>query len=190
CVNRQEVPPRDPPLRRKRDRNLKVAGDCSEPYAEPRGVHMATEAKITYATLTADNQELNAKFDAAIVQVRGALGRTCPLYINGKARPTQSTTDSLSPADTRTVVARVASGTVEDVGDAVAAAKAAYPGWRHTPWQKRNEILARAAKTIRDRRFELSAWLIYEMGKNRIEALGEIEETADLIDYYIEQMRA
>ena len=28
------------------------------------------------------------------------------------------------------------------------------------------------------------------MGKNRIEALGEIEETADLIDYYNEQMRA
>ena len=151
---------------------------------------MATEAKITYATLTADNQELNAKFDAAISQVKGALGKTYPLYIDGKARPTQATTESLSPIDTRTVVARVASGTVEDVRDAVAAAKAAYPGWRHTPWQKRNEILTRAARTIRDRRFELSAWLIYEMGKNRIEALGEIEETADLIDYYIEQMRA
>jgi 1-pyrroline-5-carboxylate dehydrogenase len=151
---------------------------------------MATEAKITYATLTADNQELNAKFDAAISQVKGALGKTYPLYIGGKARPTQATTESLSPIDTRTVVARVASGTADDVRDAVAAAKAAYPGWRHTPWQKRNEILARAAKTIRDRRFELSAWLIYEMGKNRIEALGEIEETADLIDYYIEQMRA
>src|SRR5688572_8524578 len=100
-------------LRRKRDGNLKVAADCSEPYAEPRGVDMATEAKITYVTLTADNQELNAKFDAAISQVKSALGRTCPLYIGGKARPTQTTTESLSPADTRTVVARVASGTVD-----------------------------------------------------------------------------
>ena len=151
---------------------------------------MGTEAKITYVTLSADNQELNAKFDAAISQVRGALGKTYPLYIGGKPRPAASTSDSLSPTDTRTVVARVASGTVEDVRDAVAAAKAAFPAWRHTPWQKRNEILARAARSIRDRRFELSAWLIYEMGKNRIEALGEIEETADLIDYYIEQMRA
>jgi len=150
---------------------------------------MANEAKITYVTLSADNQELNAKFDAAIAQVRGALGKTYPLLIGGKARSAAATSDSLSPTDTRTVVARVASGTAEDVRDAVAAAKAAYPAWRHTPWQKRNEILARAAKAIRDRRFELATWLIYEMGKNRIEALGEIEETADLIDYYIEQMR-
>ena len=58
----------------KPDRNLKVAVNCSEPYAEPRGVDMATEAKITYVTLTADNQELNAKFDAAISQVKGVLG--------------------------------------------------------------------------------------------------------------------
>jgi 1-pyrroline-5-carboxylate dehydrogenase len=151
---------------------------------------MATEAKITYATLSADNQELNAKLDAAIEQVRGALGKTYPLYIGGKARPASATTDSLSPTDTRTVVARVASGTVEDVRDAVAAARAAFPAWRHTPWQKRGEILSRAAHTIRERRYELSAWLIFEMGKNRIEALGEIEETADLIDYYVEQMRA
>jgi 1-pyrroline-5-carboxylate dehydrogenase len=151
---------------------------------------MATEAKITYVTLSADNQELNAQFDAAINQVRGAVGRTCPLYIGGKARPTKATTESLSPTDTRVVVARAASGTADDVRDAVAAAKAAYPAWRHTPWQKRGEILARAAKGIRERRFELSAWLILEMGKNRIEALGEIEETADLIDYYVEQMRA
>lgn len=151
---------------------------------------MATEAKITYATLSADNQELHAKFDAAIEQVRGALGRTCPLYIGGKARPTSTTSDSLSPTDTRVVVARAASGSVQDVRDAVASARAAYPAWRHTPWQRRGEILARAARAIRERRFELSAWLIFEMGKNRIEALGEIEETADLIDYYVEQMRA
>ena len=151
---------------------------------------MVTEAKITYVTLSADNQELNAKFDAAIAEVRGALGKTYPLYIGGKARTTAATTDDLSPIDTRVVVGRAASGTVDDVRDAVAAAKAAYPAWRQTPWQKRGEILARAARTIRDRRFELSAWLILEMGKNRIEALGEIEETADLIDYYVEQMRA
>src|SRR6185436_6246766 len=51
-------------------------------------------------------------------------------------------------------------------------------------------ILGRAAKLVRERRFELSAWLILEMGKNRIEALGEIEELADLIDYYNGEMRA
>ena len=43
---------------------------------------------------------------------------------------------------------------------------------------------------MRARRLELAAWLIFEMGKNRIEALGEIEETADLYSYYASEMRA
>ncbi len=151
---------------------------------------MAAQGKITYATLTADNEELHADLDAAITKVRAALGRTCPLFIDGKARPGAEVSESLCPADTRVVVARVACGTPADVRDAVAAAKAAFPAWQRLPWPSRAEILARAASAIRDRRSELSAWLTFEMGKNRLEALGEIEETADLIDYYIEQMRS
>jgi 1-pyrroline-5-carboxylate dehydrogenase len=42
---------------------------------------------------------------------------------------------------------------------------------------------------VRERAAELTAWLIYENGKNRVEALGEIEETADLYAYYADQMR-
>lgn len=148
------------------------------------------EPKITYATLTADSQELHARLDAAIEKVRAVLGKTYPLSVAGDARVTKETTESRNPADTRVVVARVASGSPDNVQDAVAAARRAYPDWRHTPWEKRAEILERVAKKIREQRFELSAWLIFEMGKNRIEALGEIEETADLIDYYIDQMRA
>ena len=58
------------------------------------------------------------------------------------------------------------------------------------PWQERAAILDRAADIVRAARFELAAWLIFEMGKNRVEALGEIEETADLYAYYAAEMRA
>jgi 1-pyrroline-5-carboxylate dehydrogenase len=146
--------------------------------------------KITYVTLTADNQELQAQFDAAIARVKAAEPRTCPLLIAGQPRATGETTESRSPADTRVLVARVASGSAADVADAVAAAKAAFPAWRGRPWQERAAILERVAQKIRERRFELGTWLVLEMGKNRIEALGEIEEAADLVDYYIAEMRA
>ena len=151
---------------------------------------MASETKITYATLSADDDEMHRRFDAGLAKVKAELGRTTPLYIGGKPRPTSDTSATTSPADTRVTVARVAAGTAEDVHDAVAAAKAAFPGWRRTPWQQRTEILARAAAIVRERRFELSAWLVLEMGKNRLEALGEVEELADLVDYYNDQMRA
>jgi 1-pyrroline-5-carboxylate dehydrogenase len=150
----------------------------------------APAAKVTYVSLSADDPATNAAFDAGIAAARGQLGRTAPLYIDGRARDAAATTESRSPADARVVVARVASATADDVRDAVAAARAAYPAWSRTPWQERARLLGRASALIRERRMELSAWMILEMGKNRIEALGEIEETADLIDYYIGQMRA
>jgi 1-pyrroline-5-carboxylate dehydrogenase len=151
---------------------------------------MATQSKITYATLSADDDQMHRQFDAAINEVRSALGRTTPLHIGGKTRATGETTASSNPADTRIVVANVASGTAADVNDAVAAARAAFPGWRRTPWQERARLLGKAAEIVRQRRYQLSTWLILEMGKNRLEALGEIEELADLIDYYNDQMRA
>src|SRR5262249_25378531 len=101
-----------------------------------------------------------------------------------------TTTDSRSPADARVLVARVASGTATDVNDAVAAARGAFPTWSRTPFAERARLIDRAAEIVRRRRYELSVWMIWEIGKSRVEALGEIEETADLLTYYADQMRA
>ena len=150
---------------------------------------MSAPTKITYVSLSADDPEVSAGFDKAIAKVRGELGKTLPLHIGGQTRLAASTLETRSPADTRVLVARVGSGTPQDVTDAVAAARAAYPAWSATPWAERASLLDRAAEIIRQRRYELSTWLIFEMGKNRVEALGEIEETADLIAYYSQQMR-
>ena len=72
---------------------------------------------------------------------------------------------------------------------AVSAAQAAFPAWRDTPWQERAETLNRAADLISQRLFEISAAVSMEIGKNRLEAIGEVEETADLIRYCVEAMR-
>ena len=154
------------------------------------GVPMSAPAKVTYVSLSADNPDVRAGFDAAIAQVAGQLGQIHPMRIAGAARQASETTESRSPADNRVVVARVASGTAADVGDAVAAARGAFPTWSRTPFAERARLMDRAAEIVRRRRYELSVWMIWEMGKNRIEALGEIEETADLLTYYADQMRA
>ena len=45
----------------------------------------ATEVKITYATMSGDQLEtLHAALDKAIASAKGELGRTYPLYIDGK----------------------------------------------------------------------------------------------------------
>jgi 1-pyrroline-5-carboxylate dehydrogenase len=150
---------------------------------------MSPTAKVTYISLSADDPALDAAFEAAIADVRAALGRNYPLHVAGATRPGAAPIESRSPTDKRVVVARVATATAADVNDAVAAARAAFPRWSAVPWQERAAILDRAAEIVRQRRFELAAWLIFEMGKNRVESLGEIEETADLYAYYAEEMR-
>jgi 1-pyrroline-5-carboxylate dehydrogenase len=51
-------------------------------------------------------------------------------------------------------------------------------------------LLRRAAALIEERVYELGAVLSLEVGKNRMEALGEAQETADLIRYYCDRMEA
>src|SRR5438105_1453634 len=128
----------------------------------------APTGKVTYVSLSADDPVVNAAFDRAFEAVRGRRGQIWPLSIGGAPRAASATIESLDPADTRVVVARVASGTTQDVDDAVAAARAAFPAWSRVPWTERAARLEKAAELIRARRYELAAWMILEMGKNRI----------------------
>ncbi|HVZ89950.1 MAG TPA: aldehyde dehydrogenase family protein [Polyangia bacterium] len=151
---------------------------------------MTAPAKVTYVSLSADDPATDAAFGTAIAEARGALGATAPLEIAGERRAGAGVIESRSPTDMRVVVARVTAAGADDVRDAVAAARAAFPAWSARPFTERATIIERAAELVRARRFELSVWMILEMGKNRVEALGEIEETADLLHYYAGQLRA
>jgi 1-pyrroline-5-carboxylate dehydrogenase len=146
--------------------------------------------KITYATLSADNEELQASFDAAVERVRGELGRSYPMVIGREERLGAQEFEDRSPIDTRIVVSRFPIGTRQDVQDAVAAAREAFPAWRDLGWRKRIELLRRAADLISERQFEYAALMAFEVGKNRLEALGDVEETADLLRYYSDSMES
>jgi 1-pyrroline-5-carboxylate dehydrogenase len=143
--------------------------------------------KITYATLSADNEELQSSFDAALERVRAGLGRTYPMIIGAEERFGDEAFEDRSPIDADIVVARFPIGTRGDVRDAIAAARRAYAGWRDTPWRERLAILRRAAELISERQFEYAALMALEVGKNRLEALGDVEETADLLRYYSDE---
>jgi 1-pyrroline-5-carboxylate dehydrogenase len=145
--------------------------------------------KITYATLRNDNEQLHASYDAGLALARGELGATHGLYIDGAWRPAAETFEKRSPID-GSLVGRFAKGTRQDVRDAIATARAAAPGWAGTPWLERIAIMRRMADIISERQMELAALMGIEVGKNRLEALGDVEETADLIRYYCDQVQA
>jgi 1-pyrroline-5-carboxylate dehydrogenase len=149
---------------------------------------MSEKIKITYSTLASPNPRLDELYDEAVVRARANIGQTFPMYINGEERLAAETFVKISPVDTDLTLAHFQKGTEQDAEDAVAAARAAFDGWRKTPWQERVTIMRRAADLISERLFDMAAVVSLEAGKNRLEALSDVEETADLIRFYCDQI--
>jgi len=144
--------------------------------------------RVTYATMSADNEELHRAYEQGIETARSWLDQKHPYFVNGEERWGEATDEERSPIDRDVVIGHFGRATRQDAKDAIAAAKAYAPTWAATPWKERNAIMSRAADLISERRNEISALMAMEVGKSRLEALGDTEETADLIRYYIHQM--
>ena len=150
-----------------------------------------TGERVTYATLAAgQTEEFRRRFDDAVARLRERLGGTGAHRIAGAAAGGGPTFEDRNPADTRVVIGRFPVGTAGDVDRAVAAARRAAPAWRARGWRERAAVLRKAADAIEQRGFDLSALVALEAGKNRLEAMGDVTETADLIRYYCDQMEA
>jgi 1-pyrroline-5-carboxylate dehydrogenase len=147
-----------------------------------------TLPKITYTATAEQIEQMHQAFDEALAEVRRDLGRTYPMIVDGVEREGDGTFEVRAPADRELVLGRFQRGTTKDVDDAVAAATAAYPAWSARPAAERIAIIRRAAALIRERKFRLASLLILEAGKNRAEAIGEVEEGADLLDAYADQV--
>jgi len=144
--------------------------------------------RITYATMKADNEDLQAAYDEGIETARSWLGQEHPHYVNGEPREGESLFEERSPIDHDVVIGRFAQATRQDVKDAIASAKETFETWSTMPWKERVALLRRAADIISERNFELAALMAMEVGKSRLEALGDVAESADLIRYYCDQM--
>src|SRR5207247_10660806 len=119
---------------------------------------------------------------------RSWLGQKHPFFVNGEARDGEGYVEERSPIDRDVLIGYFAKATQQDAKDAIAAAKAFLPDWSGLGWKERGRIMRHAAGVVSDRVYELAALMAIEVGKSRLEALGDVEETADLIRYYCQQM--
>ena len=140
--------------------------------------------KLTYATMFDPPAEMHARFDAALAEVKAALGATHALHIAGVDRASAAHDARRSPIDQRCLLGHFPLASSDDANDAITAAHAAFPVWRTTPAAERVRLLKRVAALIEERLFHIAAALSLEVGKNRMEALGEVQETADFFTLY------
>ena len=148
------------------------------PPAKPR-------IKITYATLRNDNDELHALYEAGVELSQAKLGSHHRNYIDGQwVEGSAGRFEVRSPIDSEILVGTFAKGDRADTQRAIAAAHKAQKAWRNTPWRERAALITRAGNLISERQMVYSADMAYEVGKSRLETLGEVEEAADLLRYY------
>lgn len=160
--------------------------------------HAAAEPPVTETASTGFRNEPLTDFSKAasreamieaLAEVRGQFGQEYSLVMDGKSCDSRATLVSRNPSNTSEIVGRVASATGEQALDAVEAARRAFPTWAATDEHTRAEYLELIAAEMRERRFELSAWIILECGKPWQEADSDVAEAIDFCMYYAREIR-
>ena len=128
--------------------------------------------------------ENRSAMEAALKKVKGEFGREYPLVIGGQKITTAEKIESHNPSHPEDVIGIFQKATVEMANQAVEAASKAFDRWKRVPAEERVECAYRAADILRKRRFELDAWLCYEIGKTWPEADADIAELIDFCEYY------
>ncbi len=126
--------------------------------------------------------------EKALADVRGQFGREYDLLVAGSRQKTPDKLKSHNPSQPSEIVGIHNKATAVLAKEAVEFAHDYFPHWSSTPAETRVEMLVRAAALIRERRFELDAWLVYEAGKTWPEAEADIAEAIDFCEYYARQM--
>lgn len=148
---------------------------------------MSETPRVTYLS-AGSSEEFHAEMERAQEALGAHLGCLHHCSIDGETSASGRHRRVRSPIDSTLLLGEIEQATAEEGGRAVEAAADGFDAWRHTPWQDRVEILRRAAELLSERRWHLAALMVAEVGKTRIEAMAEVEESADLLTYYAASM--
>ena len=130
-----------------------------------------------------------AQMAEAVEQVRQSLGQSYQGTIGGQSVGASEQLVSHNPGQPDQVVGQVASLSAEHADQAVAAAQGVRKAWASTSPDERAELLLKVAQRMRERRDELSAWMVWEVGKIWREADADVCEAIDFCEYYAREMK-
>ncbi|MFP4197832.1 MAG: aldehyde dehydrogenase family protein [Methanomassiliicoccales archaeon] len=136
-------------------------------------------------------EEVERKYDQAYRRLMDSTGKgkRYPNIINGEERYTDSDYVDTSPHDTTLEIGRFQRATREDAEEAIRAAVDAFHEWEAMDWQDRVSIMEKAYRLMRERKYDIAAAVTLDNGKNRQEAMADVDEAIDFINFYCLQMR-
>jgi 1-pyrroline-5-carboxylate dehydrogenase len=146
--------------------------------------------RLTYATMFDPPAELHEGYEKAVTQAKAGLGKEYGMFVDGKDIFSSEKKENISPIDTKMVLGVFQRATADQAREALQAARKAARAWGNRPWEERVELVRKAANIIDERIYQFGAVLSLEAGKNRMEALADAAESADLMRYACDQMEA
>jgi 1-pyrroline-5-carboxylate dehydrogenase len=127
-------------------------------------------------------------FESALARVRGRLGRRYSAVVGGERVDTDATFDSTNPTRPDEVIGTFTKSDKALAERAIQTAYDTFQDWQYVPPEERARYLFKAAAIMRRRKHEFSACMVYEVGKNWVEADVDTAEAIDFLEYYGRQM--
>ncbi len=123
------------------------------------------------------------KMQKAIKALKEKSDKEYEIIIGGKRLKTKEKFQSFNPSDKKPV-GTFQQATIKEGEAALKAAWQAFEEWRFVPAIERASIFLRAARIMRQRRFEFDAAMVLEVGKNWLEADADFAEAVDFLEFY------
>ncbi|MBM7856163.1 1-pyrroline-5-carboxylate dehydrogenase [Desulfohalotomaculum tongense] len=134
------------------------------------------------------DQVVAENFKQALAVVERQFGKYYPLIIDGREVKTEEEIVSFNPSSNEQVVGYTAKAATKEAQLALDSAEKAFVHWSKVRAEARANCLFKAAAIMRSRKNELSAWLVYEAGKNWAEADADTAEAIDFLEFYGREM--
>lgn len=130
--------------------------------------------------------EYEKAYDRLLAEIEGGVDH--PNLIDGKESYCESKFEDTSPSDHELQIGTFQKGSAEEVRKAVEAAHNSFREWSRTDFSIRIGILRKVAQLMRRDKFTLAAAITIDNGKNRYEAIADVDEAIDFIEYYCLEM--
>lgn len=147
--------------------------------------------RVTYSNIGEDFSGVHAVLDDVIPEVRSRLlGQVRANLIGGRDSRDGTPYVAPCPIDRSLPLGTFFKASPTAIGEAVAAARRAQPAWNRSGWRERVAVARQAADAIEASKFDLAAACLLEVGKSRMEAIGEVEEAIDIIRFYAGELES
>lgn len=141
--------------------------------------------RVTYSNIGVDFSPVHVHLDALIPDFEASvLGREWKSEF-----ATGSLATVVSPIDRSLTLGRFPVSTETDIKAAISAARKGAKVWNAASVEERLAFAERWKAVLAEEKYQLGLAALYEIGKSRIEAIGEAEEAVDMLDYYPSELK-